>query len=158
MIIINLFVLLLQTPNENESLIRMIDINSSEIYWLTLTVVMTALLWVPQILNSLVKSGPVKAFLYPDAASQEYSDWAQRSKAAHSNAVQNLVIFAPLVILLILLDLENDLTALAAMFYFLSRILHYILHVLAIPLLRTVAFLIGFACQLVIGLSILSVL
>ena len=158
MIIINLFVLLLQTPNENESLIRMIDINSSEIYWLTLTVVMTALLWIPQILNSLLKSGPKKAFLYPDAAAQQYSDWAQRSKAAHSNAVHNLVIFAPLVILLLLLDLENDLTALTAMIYFISRILHYILHVLAIPLLRTVAFLIGFVCQLLIGISVLGVL
>ena len=136
----------------------MIDINSSEIFWLTLTVVMTALLWIPQILNSLLKSGPKKAFLYPDTAAQQYSDWAQRSKAAHNNAVQNLVIFAPLIILLILLDLENDLTALAAKFYFMSRILHYILHVLAISLLRTVAFLICFACQLVIGLSIFSVL
>jgi len=136
----------------------MIDINSSEIFWLTLTVVMTALLWIPQILNSLLKSGPKIAFLYPDTAAQQYSDWAQRSKAAHNNAVQNLVIFAPLIMLLILLDLENDLTAFAAKFYFVSRILHYILHVLAIPLLRTVAFLIGFACQLVIGLSILSVL
>ena len=136
----------------------MIDINSFEIYWLTLTVVMTSLLWIPQILNSLLKSGPKKAFLYPDAAAQQYSDWAQRSKAAHSNAVQNLVIFALLIILLILLGFENDLTALAALFYFISRILHYILHILAIPLLRTVAFLIGFACQLVIGLSILSIL
>ena len=136
----------------------MIDINSSEIYWLTLTVIMTALLWIPQILNSLIKSGPAKAFLYPDAAAEHYSDWAQRSKAAHNNAVQNLAIFAPLVVLLILLDLGNDLTGLTAMIYFISRFLHYILHVLAIPLLRTVAFLIGFACQLVIGLSILGVL
>ena len=48
----------------------MIDINSPEIYWLTLTVIMTALLWIPQILNSLIKSGPIKAFLYPDAAAQ----------------------------------------------------------------------------------------
>ena len=136
----------------------MIDINSPEIYWLTLTVIMTALLWIPQILNSLIKSGPIKAFLYPDAAAQLYSDWAQRSKAAHGNAVQNLVIFAPLVILLVLFDLENEITALMAMIYFIARVLHYIMHVLAIPLLRTVAFLIGFICQLVIGFSILSAL
>ena len=143
------------TINKNESLVRMTDINSSEVYWLTLTIIMTALLWVPQIINSLLKSGPIKAFLYPDAAAQQYSHWAQRSKSAHSNAVQNLVIFAPLVILLVLLDLENELTAITAMLYFITRALHYILHVLAIPLLRTVAFLVGFACQLVIGFSIL---
>ena len=136
----------------------MIDINSPEIYWLTLTVIMTALLWIPQILNSLIKSGPIKAFLYPDAAAQLYSDWAQRSKAAHGNAVQNLVIFLPLVILLLLLGLENDLTALTSMIYFMTRCLHYIMHVLAIPLLRTIAFLIGFGCQLVIVFSILGAL
>ncbi len=136
----------------------MIDINSPEIYWLTLTVIMTSLLWVPQILNSLIKSGPIKAFLYPDAAAQLYSDWAQRSKAAHGNAVQNLVIFAPLVILLVVFDLENEITALMAMIYFIARVFHYIMHVLAIPLLRTVAFLIGFVCQLVIGFSIISAL
>ena len=136
----------------------MIDINSSEIYWLTLTVIMTVLLWIPQILNSLIKSGPAKAFLYPDAAAEHYSDWAQRSKAAHNNAVQNLVIFSPLVILLVLLDLDNNLTSLTAMIYFVTRVLHYILHVLAIPLLRTVAFLTGFVCQLVIGFSIIGVL
>ena len=109
-------------------------------------------------LNSLIKSGPIKAFLYPDAAAQLYSDWAQRSKAAHGNAVQNLVIFAPLVILLAVFDLENEITALMAMIYFIARVFHYIMHVLAIPLLRTVAFLIGFVCQLVIGFSILSAL
>jgi uncharacterized MAPEG superfamily protein len=45
-----------------------------------------------------------------------------------------------------------------AMIYFIARVFHYIMHVLAIPLLRTVAFLIGFVCQLVIGFSILSAL
>ena len=99
-----------------------------------------------------------KIFLYLDAAAQHYSDWAQRSKAVHNNAVQNLVIFAQLITLLVLLDLNNDLTSLTAMTYFITRILHYILHVLAIPLLRKVTFFISFVCQLVIGFSILGLL
>ena len=136
----------------------MIDNNLPEIYWLTVTIIMTALLWIPQIINSVIKSGPIKAFLFPDAASQFYSDWAQRSKAAHNNAVQNLVIFSLLVILLLFLGLENDLTGLASMTYFMTRLLHYIMHVLAIPLLRTIAFLIGFGCQLIIGFTILGAL
>jgi len=63
-----------------------------------------------------------------------------------------------LVILLVVFDIENEITALMAMIYFIARVFHYIMHVLAIPLLRTVAFLIGFVCQLVIGFSILSAL
>ena len=76
----------------------MIDTNSPEIYWLALTVLMTALLWIPQILHSVFRAGPNKAFLYPDEAAKEYADWAIRSKAAHNNAVENLVIFAPLAL------------------------------------------------------------
>ena len=135
----------------------MIDTNSPEIYWLVLTVLMTALLWIPQILHSVFRAGPNKAFLYPDEAAKEYADWALRSKAAHNNAVENLVIFAPLVFLVLLLGIGNELTALATMIYFIVRVLHYVMHVLAIPLMRTLAFLIGVACQIIMGLSIIGV-
>ena len=136
----------------------MIDISSPEIFWLVLTVVMTALLWIPQILHSIFRAGIKTAFLYPDEAATHYADWAVRSKAAHNNAVENLVIFAPLVLLVLSLDIGNELTALTTLVYFLARIFHYGMHVLAIPLMRTVAFLIGFACQLILGISILSIL
>ena len=136
----------------------MIDISSPEICWLVLTVVLTALLWIPQILHSILRAGIKTAFLYPDEAATHYADWAVRSKAAHNNAVENLVIFAPLVLLVLLLNIGNELTALTTLIYFLTRIVHYVMHVLAIPLMRTVAFLIGFVCQLILGISILSML
>ena len=136
----------------------MIDISSPEIFWLVLTVLLTALLWIPQILHSILRAGIKTALLYPDEAATQYADWAVRSKAAHNNAVENLVIFAPLVLVVLLLDIGNELTALTTLIYFLTRIVHYVMHVLAIPLMRTVAFLIGFACQLILGISILSIL
>ena len=136
----------------------MIDISSPEIYWLVLTVVLTALLWIPQILHSILRAGIKTALLYPDEAATQYADWAVRSKAAHNNAVENLVIFAPLVLLVLLLDIGNELTALTTLVYFTTRVFHYVMHVLAIPIMRTVAFLIGFACQLIMGISILGML
>mgnify|MGYP003331583065 FL=1 len=136
----------------------MIDISSPEIYWLVLTVVLTALLWIPQILHSILRAGIKTALLYPDEAATQYADWAVRSKAAHNNAVENLVIFAPLVLLVLLLDIGNELTALTTLVYFTTRVFHYVMHVLAIPIMRTIAFLIGFACQLILGISILSML
>ena len=51
-----------------------------------------------------------------------------------------------------------DRTALTTLVYFITRVFHYVMHVLAIPLMRTIAFLIGFACQLIMGISILSLL
>ena len=136
----------------------MIDISSPDIYWLVLTVVLTALLWIPQILHSILRAGIKTALLYPDEAATQYADWAVRSKAAHNNAVENLVIFAPLVLLVLLLDIGNELTALTTLVYFTTRVFHYVMHVLAIPIMRTIAFLIGFACQLILGISILGML
>ena len=39
---------------------------SPELYWLVLTITMTALMWVPQIIQSIFKVGLKTAFLYPD--------------------------------------------------------------------------------------------
>ena len=136
----------------------MIDTSSPDIYWLVLTVVLTALLWIPQILHSILRAGIKTALLYPDEAATQHADWAVRSKAAHNNAVENLVIFAPLVLLVLLLDIGNELTALTTWVYFITRVIHYVMHVLAIPMMRTIAFVIGFACQLILGISILSML
>ena len=134
----------------------MINVYSPEIFWLGLTIIMTAFLWIPQILYSIFAVGPKVAFLYPDKATESYAEWANRSRAAHNNAVENLIIFAPLVLLVVLLDIGTELTGLASLIYFVSRATHYLMHVFAIPLMRTMAFLIGFACQLIMGLSVIS--
>ena len=133
----------------------MITANSPEIFWLVLTVIITALFWIPQIVNSIVSAGPKMAFFYPDNATAYYAEWANRSKSAHNNAVENLIIFAPLVLLVVLFDIGNEWTRIASLVYFLARLVHYIMHVLAIPLMRTLAFLVGFGCQLVVGICIL---
>ena len=56
----------------------MIDTNSPDIYWLVLTVLLTALLWIPQILHSILRAGIKTALLYPDEAAKQYADWAIR--------------------------------------------------------------------------------
>jgi len=67
---------------------------------------------------------------------------------AHSNAVQNLVIFASLTLLVLALGLSNDMTTLAAVIYFFARAFHYIMTIIAIPLMRITLFLVGVACQI----------
>jgi len=136
----------------------MIDNIATEFYWLVLTIIMTGLLWIPQIIHSILNVGPTKAFLFPDEATTKYADWAKRSKAAHSNAVDNLIIFVPLTILVVSLGADNELTAIAASVYFFARAAHYFMHTLAVPLMRTLMFLVGFACQAVMALSILIAL
>ncbi len=136
----------------------MIDTMASELYWLILTIIMTCLLWIPQIIHSVLNVGVTKAFLYPDEASKHYGEWAKRSKAAHKNAVENLIIFAPLTILVLILGAENEVTAITANVYFFARAVHYFMHTLAVPLMRTFMFLIGFACQIIMAFTIFNMM
>ena len=136
----------------------MIDSITTELYWLILTITMTGLLWIPQIIHSVLKVGPTKALLYPNEATTHYADWAKRSKAAHNNAVENLIIFAPLTILVVILGAENEMTAITTSVYFFARVVHFFMHTLAVPLMRTLMFLIGFVCQIVMAFTIFNVM
>ncbi len=63
--------------------------------------------------------------------------WAVRMIAAHRNAVENLVLFAPLVLVAVYAHRTNATTALAAMTYFFARLVHFIAYSAGIPVLRT---------------------
>ena len=71
---------------------------SKELYWLTLTAAMTALFWVPYILDRIMVRGVVGATANPSPNDKPQSPWAERMMAAHTNAVENLVVFVPLVL------------------------------------------------------------
>lgn len=127
-----------------------------ELYWLTLTCLMTGLLWVPYILQLIVQLGPVQAIWDPTGAHPHDADWALRAKRAHYNAVENLAVFAPLAVAVALTGRGTALTATAATAYFFLRLAHYLIHTAAIPVARTVVFLGGWACQMVLGLALLG--
>ena len=129
---------------------------SSEIYWLTLTVLMTALFWVPYILNRMIEMGIWAAISNPNSDTTPRAAWAQRMTNAHSNAVENLVIFAPLVIAVHIVGAGNELTAIAVKAYFFVRLIHFVGYSAGIPLIRTVMFLIGVVCQIILALAILG--
>lgn len=128
-----------------------------ELFWLSLTIATTGLLWVPYILQLIVQLGPIKAVWDPTGAHPHDKDWALRAKKAHYNAIENLVIIAPLILILHTLELGTKQTAAAAMIYFFARVAHYIVYSAAIPVIRTVLFLIGVGCQGIIALRIFGI-
>jgi uncharacterized MAPEG superfamily protein len=130
--------------------------NAPELYWLVLVSILTGLMWVPYILQLIVQLGPVKAVWDPTGAHPHDADWALRAKRAHYNAIENLAVFAPLVIAVHVLSLGTPATATAAAVYFFARAAHYAIHVMALPVIRTVAFLVGFGCQMVLGARLLG--
>lgn len=127
---------------------------SSELISLTWVATLTALLWVPYILNMIAVRGLVDAVGYPDNPAP-MAGWAQRMKAAHANAVENLVVFAALVLVAQAAGVSNDTTVLAAQAYFWARVVHVLAYTFAIPWVRTLAFVAGFACQLMLAIELL---
>ena len=127
---------------------------SAEIYWLTLTVAMSAVLWAPYIINRLYEEGIGKALWNPEPDAGPKAQWAVRMMAAHENAVENLVIFVPLVLIVQILGINNESTAFACALYFFSRLAHYIVFSIGIPVLRVLIYFISFYAQVMLALVI----
>jgi uncharacterized MAPEG superfamily protein len=129
---------------------------TTELYWLTLTVLMTALFWLPYILDRLAVRGmvPTVTDKKPETDVQ-HSLWAQRAIKAHENAVENLVIFVPAVLIAHLLNISTPATKMAVVIYFFARLIHYFVYLAGVPVVRTLAFAVGWVAQIVILASIL---
>lgn len=125
-----------------------------ELLYLVYVTLFTGLLWVPYILNRMLVRGIVETAGYSDQPKPQ-SPWAQRLMKAHSNAIENLVVFGLLVLAANALGIANDATVTAAMVYFWARVLHAVAYTLAIPWVRTAGFIIGFGAQATFAVQIL---
>lgn len=125
-----------------------------ELKYLTWTAVLTALLWIPYVLNVIVRNGLTTAVGYPPALAM--SPWAERLKKAHYNAVENLVVFASLLLVANALDISNNATTSAAAAYFWARLVHPVAYTLGIPWVRTLAFAVAWGGILCIAWQVVA--
>ena len=125
-----------------------------ELFWLTMTTGMTGLLWVPYLINRITEIGPWETLGVPRL--KPSASWAERLMRAHANAVENLVVFAPLALVVHVSGVASPMTALACAVYFWARVVHAGAYVAAIPVLRTLAFTAGFFSQAVLALHLLG--
>lgn len=130
---------------------------SRELFWLTLTIAMTGLMWVPYILDRMQAWGLWDTLDNPKPTNPPQSPWAVRMMAAHSNAVENLVLFAPLALTAHVLGLHTSLTAGACATYFWARLAHYVAYTLGIPVVRTLAFTVAWLATGALVLAVLKV-
>ena len=131
---------------------------TKEIFWLALTVVLTGLIWVPYIVDRAMVRGLWDTMGHPYRHEKPQSQWAQRMMHAHANAVENLVVFGLLVLILDALNVRTDLTAWACAVYFWTRVAHLLVYAIGTPVLRTLTFTVGFLCQAVLALTIFNLL
>lgn len=124
--------------------------------WLAATTALTACLWIPYVLDRFRALGIPRTLGNPDPDDPALqAPWARRARQAHANAVENLAVFAPAALLAIVLGLGNlPLIAGAAQAYFFARAFHFAFYTAGVPVLRTLAFLAGFAAQAVLLLGV----
>ena len=96
----------------------------TELYWMTLSVAMTAIFFVPYVVYKILETGLWNTLKTPDPEYHPNAEWASRAKRAHNNAVENLVIFCPLVLAVVFLGKQNEITAMASMIFFYARLTH----------------------------------
>jgi len=128
-----------------------------ELFWLALTATMTGLFWIPYILNRAVRRGVPGAFLTPKMEEPSVeAEWAQRARRAHSNAVENLVVFTALIATAHLAGVSNPTTAFAAALYFWARLGHYLALTLGIPYARTAIWTVSWVAEMIIAWQVLA--
>ena len=135
-----------------------------ELYWLALTAIATTLMAVPYVLEGIFRLGMVRALGYSvDGSSGGFerpgetpAAWAVRAYRAHRNAVENLVVFATLVLVAHFANLGGGIVAQAAEVYFFARLAHYIIYTLGLPILRTLVFFVALSAIGVIALALLG--
>ena len=119
---------------------------TAELTSLTWVAALLAITWIPYVLNAIMVRGLVDAVGYP-AEPKPLAPWAQRMKAAHYNSVENLVLFATLVLIANAASISNETTVLMCQVYFWARVVHLVSYTLGIPWVRTLAFAAGWiAC------------
>jgi uncharacterized MAPEG superfamily protein len=81
----------------------------------------------------------------------DMTSWAGRAERAHSNMLENLVLFAILVLVAQAAGVRNAMTVLGAQLFFWGRVGHAVLYIAGIPWARTAAWVVS-----VVGLILIA--
>jgi uncharacterized MAPEG superfamily protein len=84
----------------------------------------------------------------------ELPAWANRALAAQGNLNENLVHFAAFVLVVHVLGLSNEMSALGASIFFYSRLAYWVVYIAGIIWLRTLLFMAGVVGEVMVILQL----
>jgi uncharacterized MAPEG superfamily protein len=113
-----------------------------ELNYLVWAAGLCAVIWIPYVLARSNVLGLQQSLGYPEQPA-ELPNWAQRAQRVHLNFLENLPIFAILVLVGHVTNSFDFLTAAGAALFFWGRIAHAIVFIAGIPYLRTLMFLVS---------------
>ena len=124
--------------------------HSMELFWLFLTVLITAFMAFPYAVIRSKEQG-VKTILTTSIPINTLSSArAQRAQRAHLNAIENLIIFMPLVFILHFNGISRTATVTACQIHFFSRFIYYFLYLFGVPYFRSFMFAVNFCSTMVL--------
>ncbi len=119
---------------------------STDLKYLALTALLTAVLWIPYVVAQVMTNGFLKPINYMDPAPRPLPLWGKRADRTYMNAVEVFAPFAALVIIAHLAGKANAMTAFWAVCFFWLRLAHAVVYLSGIAYIRTVVFTLGFVC------------
>lgn len=132
---------------------------TGSLYWLTLTALMTALFWLPYVLDRIAVRGLIRTMGNPQDDDVPVHAWSQRASWAHTNAIENLAVFGLLVLVANAVGAGNNAAiVMASAVYFFARLIHFVVYTLGIPVVRTLAFATAWAATIAIALALVGVI
>lgn len=130
---------------------------TTELWYLFLTSLLLAVLWIPFIAGQAMNQGVLTAEDYRNLRDVDAMPaWIRRANRAHINLVEQFGAFAGLVVVAHLAGVSTAATALAAAIYFWARIAHAVVMIagIGVIMLRTLIFVIAWLCLIVIAWEI----
>jgi len=127
-----------------------------ELYFLVLVALATALMWILYLVARIGIRGLLPVMGNPDPSQAPDPAWVDRARRAHVNAVENLAVFAPLVLVAAFAGVSTPATVLAAKTYLVARLVHYVVYAAGIPVVRTLAFAAGFVATVTFAMALLG--
>ena len=112
---------------------------STDLTMLVYSALLTFVLAFPPVISLILARGLVFAAGNRDE-SYELPAWGERAGRAHRNMLENLPIFAALVLVAQVAGASNEATAFGATLFFWGRVGHAIIYIAGIPWLRSAAF------------------
>src|SRR5271166_5622221 len=85
----------------------------------------------------------------------ELLGWPGRARRAHFNMIENMVLFAPLIVIADIAGRDNGMTQLGAQLFFWARLAYALIYLAGIPYLRTLAWLVSVVGLVMIFLQLL---
>lgn len=73
----------------------------------------------------------------------EIKGWGGRAMRAHSNMIENMALFIPLVLIAVAAGKTNSTTLLGAEIFFWARVVYAVIYLIGIPWLRTATWVVS---------------